>query len=304
MQRFRDLPKAQNNDYYKSIVDKMETPDNYTFRVTTKKPWAESLRELAGVQHVILPHEAVEKFGDLSTQAIGSGPFMLKEYVKGERTNLVRNPDYFDKTKPYLDGINWQTILDFSTLLQAYKSGQIDIGSGPYEGLLSNLTKLDYDDLKKNDQMSNLKIDWLSYGCLGVNASVKPFDDPRVRQALWCGMDRKQFIDKLGLGEGTPQGVLASGLSYWTLSQDELKPYIGYDPKKAKDLLNAAGYPNGFDFEADTSNGVPSYVDHAELMIAELKKIGINMSIKIGDLSAFLSDKLFTGKFYAVVFTH
>jgi peptide/nickel transport system substrate-binding protein len=303
-ERFRDLPKAQNNDFYKTIVSKMEAIDNYTFKLTTKQPWAEAMNEMGNWQQAIVPREAVEKFTDLSAQAIGGGPYILKEYVKGERTVLAKNPDYYDKDKPYLDGQTWTTILDQATLLQAYKAGQFDIGSGPYEGMGTALNKLDYGDLQKDSKMTNLEMPGLSYGSLGLNASVKPFDDPRVRKALWIGMDRKQFVDKISLGSGSPQGVLSNGLSYWALSETEAKPYIGYDIKTAKELLSAAGYADGFTFDIETSNGVAAYIDHAELIAAELKKLGITANLKVGDLPTFLSEKLFKANFNAVVFTH
>jgi peptide/nickel transport system substrate-binding protein len=301
-QRFRDLPQAQNNDFFKVVTDKMEAVDAYTFRLTTKQPFAESINELGSIQKAIVPHEAVEKFGDLSQHAIGAGPFTLDAYTKGEKTVLKRNPDFYDKNLPYVDGVTWTTILDQATLLQAYKSDQIDIGAGPYEGVL--LTKLDYDDLTKNTKLVNQKLPALHYGSLGLNATVKPFDDKRVRQALWLGVDRQQFIDKIGLGEGSPQGVLNNGLTYWALSQDELKPYIAPDVQKAKQLLAAAGYPNGFDMTIETSGGVQLYIDHAELLVAELKKLGINAKLNLTDLPSYLSDKLFKGNFNATVFTH
>ena len=297
LERFRDLPKAQNNDFFKTTVDKMEAVDNSTFRLTTKAPFAESLSELGGSQKAIVAREAVEKFSDLSQNAIGAGPFIMEDYVKGERMSLKKNPDYFDKNLPHLDAIKWTTILDTNTLIQAYKSDQLDIN-----GAL--LTKLDFTDLEKNNKLVNIKFPALHYGSLGLNASVKPFDDKRVRQALWLGVDRTQFIDKIALGEGTPMGVLNNGLSFWALSQDELKPYIGYDPKKAKDLLSAAGYANGFEMEIETSGGVQLYIDHAEVLVSELKKLGITAKLKLSDLSAYLSDKLFKGNFNATVFTH
>lgn len=301
-ERFRDLPKAQNNDYFKTVVDKMEAIDPYTIRLTTRKPWAESLLELGGIQKAIVPREAVEKFTDLSQNAIGAGPFMMDEYVKGERTILKRNPNYFDKNLPYLDGVKWITILDLSTLLQAYRTDQIDIGSGPYEG--SQLTKLEWEDLRKSDKLVNVKMPSLSYSSLGLNASMKPFDDKRVRQALWVAFDRQEFIDKVGLGEGTAMGAISNGLNFWALSPEELKPYIAYDPKKAKDLFAAAGYPNGFEFDIDTSGGVPSYIQHTEVMIPELKKVGITAKAKLSDLPTYLSDKLFKGNFHSTIFSH
>jgi peptide/nickel transport system substrate-binding protein len=302
LERFRDLPQAQNNDFFKSVVSKMEAVDPYSLKISTKQPYAESLSEIGGVQKAIVAREAVEKFGDLSQNAIGAGPYTLEEYVKGERTVLKRNPDYFDKNVAFPDMIRWTTILDQSTLLAAYKNDQIDVGAGPYEGTL--LTKLDYEDLQKNKALNNLKLPALHYGSLGVNASVKPFDDKRVRQALWVGLDRAQFIDKVHQGEGAPMGVLNGGLDFWALSQDDLKPYVGPDVKKAKDLLSAAGYPNGFEFELDTSGGVQLYIDYLEVLVPELKKLGITAKPRLSDLSTFLSDKLFKANFNAVVFTH
>jgi peptide/nickel transport system substrate-binding protein len=302
LERFRDLPQAQNNDFFKTVTDKMEVVDKYTFRLTTKAPFAESLSELGGRQKAIVPREAVEKFGDLSTMAIGAGPFLLDQYVKGERTVMKRNPDYWDKNLPYVDGANWVTIMDAGTMLAAYKSDQIDVGAGPYEGV--PLTKLDYEELLKNPKLVNLKQPSLSYGTLELNASVKPYDDKRVRQAIWLGMDRQQFIDKISLGEGVPQGVLSNGLNFWALSQDEIKPYITADYQKAKQLLAAAGFPNGFDMDLDTSGGVQAYVDYLDVAVSELKKIGINIKPRLTDLPTYLSDKLFKGNFNATIFTH
>jgi peptide/nickel transport system substrate-binding protein len=297
LQRFRDLPQAQNNDFYKTVVDKMEAVDPYTFHVTTKAPYAESLSELGSVQTAIVPHEAVEKFGDLSANAIGAGPYILDQYVKGEKTNLKRNPDYFDKTLPYPDAYNAVTILDTNTLIQAYKSDQIDING-------AILTKLDYQDLQKNTKLVNSVMPALFYGSLGMNASTKPFNDPRVRQAIYVGIDRSQFIDKVGQGDGTPMGPLSNGLNFWAISQDQLKPYIGPDVKKAKDLLTAAGYSNGLDLTIETSGGVQLYIDHANVLVSELKKIGINATLHLTDLSSYLSDTLFKGNFTATVFTN
>lgn len=296
-ERFRDLPNAQNNDFFRTTTDKMEAIDPYTFKLRTKTPYAESISEIVGIQKAVVPREAVEKFRDLSAEAVGAGAYILQEHVKGERTVLRRNPDYFDKDLPHPDTYKMSTILDVATLLQAYKSDQLDINA-------ALLTKLEFDDLKRNDKLVNGSMPALFYGSLGLNASIKPFDDKRVRQALWVGMDRQQFIDKIALGEGTPMGPLSNGLDFWALSQEELKPYIGYDPKKAKDLLTAAGYPNGFDMTIDTSGGVQFYMDHAELVVPELKKIGVNAKLRLTDLPSYVSDKLFKGNFDATVFTH
>jgi peptide/nickel transport system substrate-binding protein len=297
LQRFRDIPQAQNNDFFKTTTDKMQVIDQYTFKLTTKLPYAESLSEIGGIQKAIVAKEDVEAKKDLSVGGVGSGPFIIKDYEKGVKLNLERNPDYFDKDKPYPDKITWQTILDQSILLAAYKNDQLDIN-----GTL--LTKLDFEDLQKNNKLVNVKIPALHYGSLGMNASIKPFNDPRVRQAIYVGVDRKPFIDKVFLGEARVMGPLSAGLDFWALTAEQLKPYIGPDIQKAKELLSAAGYADGLSFDIETSGGVQLYIDHAEVLLSELKKIGINATLKLSDLPSYLSTKLFTGEFGATVFTH
>src|ERR1700760_1250205 len=108
-------------------------------------------------------------------------------------TGVKRNPDYFDKSLPYIDGWTQQTITDNQTLLQAYKNDQLDING-------ANLTKLDFDDLSKNNNPTPLPIQSLSNGCFEMDAGSKPFNDPRVRQAVKIGFDRNQFIQKIFYG--------------------------------------------------------------------------------------------------------
>ncbi|MCC7364100.1 MAG: ABC transporter substrate-binding protein [Dehalococcoidia bacterium] len=296
-ERFRDLPQAQNNDFFKSVVDKMEVVDANTFRLTTKFPYAESLSEIGGTQKAIVAKEDVEAKKDLSNGGVGAGPYMIESYSKGETLVIKKNPDYFNKNLPHLDKMQWQTILDMSTLLQAYQSDQHDVC-----GAL--LTKLDFEELKKNSNLVNTKLPALHYGSFGLNASVKPFDNPQVRQAIYVGVDRKQFVDKVFLGEAVPMGPVSAGLDFWALPQSELATYIGPDVAKAKQLLSAAGYPDGFEIDIETSGGVQLYIDHAEVLVAELKKIGITANLKLSDLSSYLSNKLFKGDFNATVFTH
>ena len=301
-ERFRDLPNAQGNDFFKQFVDKMEAVDSHTFKLTTNAPYADTFTVLGasngfGVQAAIVAKEDVEARGDLSNGGIGAGPFILDTYVKGERTLLKRNPDYWDPNLPYLDEWSTQIILDQQTLLQAYKSGQLDIQS-------ATITKLDFADLERNDNFISSKQAANYYASLGMNVSKEPFNDPRVREAIYIGIERKQFIDKVFQGEAAPMGVFSNGLAFWALPQEEIAPYVTTDVQKAKELLSAAGYPDGFDLDIDTSNGVKLMQDHAEILVSELRKLGINANLKIGELGAVLSTKLYKGDFDAIVFAH
>ncbi len=297
-ERLRDLPQATRNGYFKNIVDKMEVLDATTFKITTKYPYAESFSELGlgggvGPSTQIVAKEDVEKRGDLSNGGIGSGPLMLDQYSKGEFTNLKRNPDYWEPDVPYIDAWKDQTITDYQVLLQAFKQDQLDINGAP-------ITKLDLDDLNANKNIQTVKIPSLSNGCFEMDVSKPPFNDIRVRQAIKIGIDRTQFIQKIYYGEATPAGAMSSGLSFWALPQDEVKPYVTYDLQKAKQLLTAAGYPNGFDLEIISSNN-PSYQNFAEIVVAELKKLGINAKQSIYDIGVFVAQYMYVGKFPSAV---
>ena len=298
-ERFRDLPQATRNGFYKTQVDKMEAIDDHTFKLTTKTPYVETFGVLGigdgfGPPSQIVAKEDVEKRGDLSNGGVGSGPYILDHYAKGEITALKRNPDYWEKGLPYPDGWNTQTITDNQTLLQAFKSGQIDING-------AILTKQDREDLQADKKFVTTRVPSLSNGCFEMGAAdQKPFNDPRVRQAIKIGMDRTQFINKIFFGEATAAGAFSSGLSFWALSQDELKKWTTHDPQKAKQLLAAAGYPDGFDLEIDSAS-VQGYQDYAEIVVAELKKLGINAKQALTDIGTFVAEHMYVGKFPSAV---
>ncbi len=298
-ERFRDLPEAQNNDFFKFFTESMEAVDDQTFRLTTVMPYAESFSELGGSgQRAIVPHEAVEEWGDLSANAIGAGPYILEEYIRGEREVLRRNPDYFEGDVPYPDEYTRQVILDMSSLLQAYEGDQLDIN-----GALLN--KLDFETLEALPDRVSGSMPGLHYASMGLNVNDERFSDPRVRQAMYLALDRNAFINLLGFGDGLRMGPLSAGLEYWSLSQEELEPYTTANYEEARALLAEAGYEDGFDLPIATSAGVQLYIDHAEIVVDELAKVGIRATLELSDLSTYLSTQLFAGDFGpATIFTH
>jgi len=116
-----------------SVIDKVETPDKWTARFTLKYPSAPFLNYLAGPYgHQIVAKEAVEKHGDLNQVAVGTGPFKLKEWRRGEFVEYVKNPDYFVKGRPYLDGLKYVIISERGTRTAALQAGRLDT-AGPGE---------------------------------------------------------------------------------------------------------------------------------------------------------------------------
>jgi peptide/nickel transport system substrate-binding protein len=117
--------------YFEDKLASIETPDKYTIIFKTKKPYAPFVNYISSPWTMIVPREAVEKWGNLKTKAIGSGPFMLKEYVKGSHVSFVKHPKFFKKGLPYLDAINIKFMPKPTTFLAAFLAGKLDV-SGLY----------------------------------------------------------------------------------------------------------------------------------------------------------------------------
>src|SRR5881397_3964510 len=108
-------------------IEGMETPDKYTLRVHLKSPNVLFAHNLAEPVAVIFPREVLEEDGDLKKRMIGTGPYLLKEHTRKVRIVLARNPDYWDKGRPYIDEYSILSTPDAATRLAAFRSGQSDI---------------------------------------------------------------------------------------------------------------------------------------------------------------------------------
>jgi len=139
-----------------------------------------------------------------------------------------------------------------------------------------------------------------------MRVDQKPFSDLRVRQAMSMALDRKALIDTLyeGSGVANPPGVPLA-LKDWSLPVDQLgdgAKNFAYDPKEAKRLLAAAGYPNGFPATICwTTYGTPIVVDHAQLVVKYFKDVGIDARLDTKEYGAYIST-CFYGKFDSLAF--
>ncbi len=110
-----------------SEIEGMDTPDKYTLRVHLHTPNVFFAQNVAEPITVIFPREVLEEDGDLKKRLIGTGPFILKEHTRKVRVVLARNPDYFDKGRPYVDEYIILSTPDAATRLAAFRTGQNDI---------------------------------------------------------------------------------------------------------------------------------------------------------------------------------
>ncbi|MDP2949997.1 MAG: ABC transporter substrate-binding protein [Chloroflexota bacterium] len=275
---------------FPQIIDKLEAVDNYTFRLTTKRPFAPTFYEMANNTWAIVPKEAVEQFGDLKQNPISGGPYMLKRFVRAERVEMEKNPNFYFPGRPYLDGLEYIVIPDDSALLAAFQSKQHDING-------ATLNALRVRELRKNEEITIIERPDLYYPVLWVKTGKAPFNDIRVRQAIDLAIDRQEIIDKIFFGEAKINGPIAWGHDFWALSQEELQAAYTYDPEGARRLLAEANYPDGFTVTLKTANNPGNWRDIVTLVAEQLGRVGIKVDLQLMDLGAWLGSVLLVGAF-------
>ena len=119
--------KFQHAYFFLGKLASIQTPDKYTVVFKTKEPYAPFLNYIASPWTVIVAREVVEKHGDLQRHAIGTGPFIMKEYRREQEAVFVKNPNYFKKGLPYVDEVRLQYVIDPSAATAAFRGQQTDI---------------------------------------------------------------------------------------------------------------------------------------------------------------------------------
>src|SRR5688572_12828526 len=266
-------------DWYAN-VESIEAADPHTVIFHLKRPQPSLLMMLASVYSPVYPaHVPVAEF---RSKCVGTGPFKLKEWKKGESIELTRNPEYFVPNRPYLDGIKYVIIQERGTRFAALQAGRLDI-SFPGEAtkpiadqLKASGAKLVFHQVANNNNENLL-----------MNVKKAPFDNVKVRRAISLGMDRKAFI-KAVLQGGAAAGpsMMPKPYGFWGLAEKDLAKLPGYgnaaeSKAQAKKLLAEAGFgpQNPLRVEMAT-RAIPTYMDFASFVVGELKQIGIEASLK------------------------
>lgn len=263
-----------------SVVSGIETPDEHTVVFTLSYPFAPFLKLLNGIHAPILPAHVYQgtdpnQNPNSTDPQVTGGPFMFKEWVKGDHITLVKNPDFFEPTN--LDELTYKFLTDEASRTLAIRTGTVDYlpsGALPYSAIkaLENEAGLTI-EAKGDEGISKVFT-------VGFNLRKPPFDDPKVRQAISQAIDYKLIATAVSQGKETPAvGPLNSKSWGWS---DELEGYE-YDPEKAAKLLDAAGYPekdgSRFSVEILTRPTVFVFSKANEIIAKNLQDIGIDAQL-------------------------
>ena len=265
--------------------------DDHTIEVTLKFPAAAFLNVL-GMEYVkILPKHVVEAGVDinLGENMVGTGPYKFVKYVKGNRLEFEKNENYWREGLPYLDGINKIIISDISRIIAAFKAEQVMLSTLGW----TNLTVRDYlklaDDAGDILTVPRMCCDQAGFGLM-MNVNQSPTNDPKVRRAIFLGVDRDAINQANIAGEGS----IGSPVQTWAglgMSHEELAQQPGFrytadglkhpeDLQTARDLLAEAGYEDGLDITLRFSLTEGQNPDSAALIKDQLKDIGVNVTLE------------------------
>lgn len=259
-------------------IEGIETRDRHTVRVHLKMANTMFPQNLAESVAVIFPREVLEEDGDLKKRMIGTGPFTLKEHTRKVRVTLARNPDYFDKGRPYVDEYHILSAPDAATRLAAFRSGQSDIH------FVASLA--DAATVRKTTPaavVQDYKNVQTPFG-LTLAQDKPPFNDVRVRRAISMAIDRQKQVDTIYEGHG----ILGWGIPYFYWSDKvptaaQLGPWWQHRPAEAKKLLAEAGHPNGFETTLFYYEYFPQMTSQVQLVQQDLKR-NLNINVKISKL--------------------
>jgi peptide/nickel transport system substrate-binding protein len=240
-----------------------------------------------------MPPEWVEQHPEGSNEwkdAVGTGPWMVTDFVVGSTFTCSKNPDYWGYDErypqnklPYVDTYKQIAIPDISTALAALRTGKIDMivdfSGGPSWQQAASIA-----ETNPEIQQATLPSE---AAAVEFRCDRAPFTDIRVRQALQMAIDIPTIAETHygGLVDGVPVGGIPPSYTGWTTPYDQwpadLKEAYAYNPEKAKQLLADAGFPQGFKTDIVASSG--GDLELLQIIKAYFLDIGVNMEIQTMD---------------------
>jgi peptide/nickel transport system substrate-binding protein len=267
-----------------SVLDRVEVEGRHQVRLVLKNPFSPLLFHLMHKPTSIVPAAAVRANPDeFARRPVGTGPFKFGSFVRGDRVELVRNPDYWGGA-PKFERVIVRIVPDVSTAIAELEAGGV---AGVF-----NVPAHEVERLRRNRNISVLVVPSYRITALVLNVEKPPFNDRRVRLAASYAIDRKATLNSVEAGLGT---VASSALSPLVFGHnDKLQPYPR-DLTRARQLLAEAGVGAGLKTEMLVWN-IPASVKVAEVAQAQFREAGIDVSLKVTEFGAALREQ-YAGNF-------
>ncbi|MGB8703172.1 MAG: ABC transporter substrate-binding protein, partial [Thermosynechococcaceae cyanobacterium] len=272
-----------------SLLQAVKTPDAATVQFVLKQPFAAFPDAIAsgyfGIASPAAIQKAGPKYGTPGSLAVGTGPFRFQEWRTGDRIVLTKNPSYWQPSLPKSDQVVIRFVKDPAARLAQLRAGQLDF--------TVDMVPDQQPEIKADPKLQAIVRPSFNVGYLGLNPSYKPLADVRVRQAIAHALNRPAMTKAFWGGLAQTDDHFTPPILAWS-QFTALKGYA-YAPSTAKQLLTAAGYPQGFTLDLwympVSRQSFPTPKAIAEAMAADLAAVGIRANLKTKDWAAYLSDR-------------
>lgn len=273
--RFADPEINVSYGGFGSSIESTECVDESTFVIQQNRVEGAFLDYLSTFIPSIIPKAVYEEMGDeaFGENPIGSGPYMVKEWVRGQRLVLERNPYYWKEGQPYVDEFVIEYIPDDNTRMLKIESGEAQLA-----------TEVPYSQLERIDALDGVHVqieDVMAWDAVWFNVRQPPLDDPNVIRALNYATPKEAMLQSLMYGAGEIANHVIAKVKYW---DPTVEPYP-YDLEQAQQFMADSSVPDGFSMNCLIVAGDQAERQQAEILQQEWAKIGVDITIEAVDVS-------------------
>jgi peptide/nickel transport system substrate-binding protein len=269
LERYREGDSTRSTEV--EPIESVEIVDDMTVRVNMKQtfaPFLAVLTDRAGI--MVSPKSVKENNGRISNNPIGTGPFKFVERRRGESITLEKNENYWRDGLPKADKVVYRGIDDENVQLQSFKSGELDV--------IDSIPYVEFNDLKQDESYQVSIEPGLGYQGFYLNVRQPPFDNKKLRQAVYNLVDREAVVQAVLRGIGGDPGNSPFGKNSLAYSE-ESDSFSAPDVEEAKRLLKEAGEPNGFSFTLKIDPS-PSSQQLGQVIQNGMKKAGVEVKLE------------------------
>src|SRR5262245_5913417 len=289
LERVKDKAQSPIHAWKLELLESIETPDPQTIKLSFAKPYPFLRVAFTGstgrAGTILSPRAVREKGKAYGRSPVGTGPFKFVEWKEGDYIALERFPNYWETDGsggklPYLDKVLIKIIIEPSTLVAALKTGEVDG--------INNVSPQFVADLRKDPKLNVFTAVGGNWRCLHMNMAKEPFSDKNLRKAVTFALDRKEILSRVEFEDGiVAHGPISPPMGgFYESAYETGKNGQYFDLEQAKQFMKQSKYASGAEVMLLSGNAgtVPR---QAEVVQAQLAKIGIKVNIELADAPTF-----------------
>jgi peptide/nickel transport system substrate-binding protein len=289
LERVKDKSQAPIHAWKLALLEAIETPDPQTIKLTFSKPYPFLRVAFTGstgrAATILSPRAVQEKGKAYGRSPVGTGPFKFVEWKEGDFISLERFANYWETDAaggklPYLDKVLIKFIIEPSTLVAALKTGEVDGVNAVSPQFMA--------DLRKDPKLNAMSAVGGNWRCLHMNLAKEPFSDKNLRKAVAFAVDRKEILSRVEFDEGIiAHGPISPPMGgFYDAAFETGKNGQYFDLEQAKQLMKQSKFANGAEVMLLSGNAGTA-PRQAEVLQAQLAKIGVKVNIELADAPTF-----------------